>query len=57
MRAFIEILTLGRHRLKAFALVAVLVSLGTGATLFEPLIYRAIIDDIAGVFVAPPAVV
>ncbi len=28
-------------------------SLGTEATLFEPWIYRAIIDDIAGVFVTP----
>lgn len=53
MRTFLEILTLGRHRFREFATIAVLVSLGTGATLFEPWIYRAIIDDIAGVFVAP----
>ena len=57
VRTFIHILMLGRDRLKAFAMVAVLVSLGTVATLVEPWIYRAIIDDIAGVFVAPPAVV
>jgi hypothetical protein len=48
---------LGRDRLKAFAAVAAVVSLGTAATLVEPWIYRSIIDDIAGVFVAPPAVV
>ncbi|MCC7175438.1 MAG: ABC transporter ATP-binding protein [Bryobacterales bacterium] len=57
MRAFLEILMLGRDRLKAFAVAAILVSLGTGAILMEPLIYRSIIDDIAGVFVAPRAVV
>src|SRR5262249_56090928 len=37
----------GRNR------VALLVSLSTAASLFEPWIYHAIIDDIAGVFVAP----
>jgi hypothetical protein len=57
VQAFTQILMLGRDRLKAFAGVAVLVSLGTTATLVEPWIYRSIIDDIAGVFVAPPAVV
>jgi ABC-type multidrug transport system fused ATPase/permease subunit len=49
----LKILRLGRRRLSAFLLVTVLVSLGTVATLFEPWIYRAIVDDIAGVFVAP----
>jgi len=52
-----QILMLGRDRLKAFAVVALLVSLGTVATLIEPWIYRSIIDDIAGIFIAPPAVV
>ncbi len=55
MHTFLEVLKLGRDRLRGFILVAVLVSLGTGAGLLEPWIYRAIIDDIAGVFVAPPA--
>ena len=57
MQAFMQVLMLGRERLKAFARAAVLVSVGTVATLVEPWIYRSIIDDIAGVFVAPPAVV
>jgi ABC-type multidrug transport system fused ATPase/permease subunit len=57
VQAFTQILMLGRDRVKAFAAVAALVSLGTAATLVEPWIYRSIIDDIAGVFVAPPAVV
>ena len=38
---------------RGFLLVALLVSIGTAASLFEPWIYRAIVDDIAGVFVAP----
>ena len=57
VRSVIQILLLGRDRAKAFAFVAVLVSLGTVATVFEPWIYRSIIDDIAGVFVTPSAVV
>ena len=54
MHSFLEVLKLGRDRLRGFVLVAVLVSLGTGAALLEPWIYRAIIDDVAGVFVAEP---
>ncbi len=46
-------LALGRGHVPGFLAVALLVSLGTAASLFEPWIYRAIVDDIAGVFVAP----
>ena len=42
-----------RPRLRALLVVALLVSLSTASSLVEPWIYRAIIDDIAGVFVAP----
>jgi ATP-binding cassette subfamily B protein len=55
MHTFLEVLKLGRDRLRGFILVAVLVSLGTGAALLEPWIYRAIIDDVAGVFVTDPS--
>ena len=47
-------LALGRGHVGGFV-VALLVSLGTAASLFEPWIYRAIVDDIAGVFVRPAA--
>ena len=53
MQTFLDVLKLGRHRVPEFVKIAVLVSFATVATLFEPWIYRAIIDDIAGVFVAP----
>ncbi len=53
MRSLLAILALARGRIRAFVWVALLVSLGTVASLFEPWIYRAIVDDIAGVFVAP----
>ena len=53
MNTILRILRLGRQHLRGFVLVTVLVSLGTVATLFEPWIYRAIVDDIAGVFVTP----
>ena len=53
MRSILRILVLGRAKAASFALVAVLASLGTATLLLEPWIYRAIIDDIAGVFVAP----
>jgi ABC-type multidrug transport system fused ATPase/permease subunit len=53
MKTLWEVLALGRSRIPGFVLVAVLVSLGTGASLVEPWIYRAIIDDVAGVFVEP----
>jgi ABC-type multidrug transport system fused ATPase/permease subunit len=49
-------LALGRGHVGGFLVVALLVSLGTAASLFEPWIYRAIVDDIAGVFVAPQPV-
>ena len=57
MRTFLQILDLGRPRLPSFLLVALLVSLGTVATLSEPWIYSAIIDDVAGVFVSQGPVV
>jgi hypothetical protein len=53
MNTLTRILLLGKSRVKGFLLVALLVSLGTATTLIEPWIYRAIIDDIAGVFVQP----
>ena len=53
MQTFVDVLKLGRDRIRDFVAIAMLVSLATGATLFEPWIYRAIIDDIAGVFVTP----
>lgn len=53
MNTILKILRLGRRHLRGFLLVTLLVSLGTVATLFEPWIYRAIVDDIAGVFVTP----
>jgi hypothetical protein len=56
MKALGQVLSLGRGHLRTFLLIAVLASLGTAATLLEPWIYRAIIDDIAGVFLSlePP---
>ena len=57
MRTFLQILALGRRRLPSFLLVALMVSLGTVATLSEPWIYSAIIDDVAGVFVSHGPVV
>ena len=56
MKTILRTLTLGRGRLGGFVLVAVLVSLSTAAALFEPWIYRAIVDDVAGVFVTPAPV-
>jgi ABC-type multidrug transport system fused ATPase/permease subunit len=53
MRSLLAILGLARGRLLAFLGVALLVSIGTAASLFEPWIYRAIVDDVAGVFVTP----
>ncbi len=50
-------LALGRGQGRGFLTVALLVSLGTAASLFEPWIYRAIVDDVAGVFVTPGPVV
>jgi ABC-type multidrug transport system fused ATPase/permease subunit len=53
VKTILRTLALGRGRVGGFLLVALLVSLGTAATLFEPWIYRAIVDDVAGVFVTP----
>ncbi len=53
MKTILRVLALGRPEVRRFARVAVLVSLGTAASLFEPWIYRAIVDDVAGVFIAP----
>ena len=53
MRTFLAVLALGRRRIPGFLLIACLVSLGTAASLVEPWIYRAIVDDVAGVFVEP----
>jgi ABC-type multidrug transport system fused ATPase/permease subunit len=51
--ALIRILKLGRRHGRGFVWVALLVSFGTMASLLEPWIYRAVVDDIAGVFVTP----
>ena len=48
-----DLLKLFGPRWRAVGVIAVLVSLSTVASLVEPWIYRAIVDDIAGVFVAP----
>ena len=53
MKTIFRTLALGRGHVRSFVLVALLVSLGTAASLFEPWIYRAIVDDVAGVFVTP----
>lgn len=53
MREFLLILSLGRHHLRRFTFIAFLVSVGRLATLLEPWIYRAIIDETAGVFATP----
>jgi ABC-type multidrug transport system fused ATPase/permease subunit len=47
-----RILRLGRPYTSQFFLVAVLVSLGTVSSLFQPWVYRTIVNDVAGVFVA-----
>jgi len=47
----LRILALATGKGSRFVVVALLVSLGTGAALFEPWVYRAIVDDVAGVFV------
>lgn len=53
MNTFLSVLKLGRRNISGFILIAILVSAGTAASLIEPWIYRAIIDDIAGVFIEP----
>ena len=52
MNTFLRVLRLGRRHLGSFLAVALLASAGTAATLVEPWIYSAIIDDVAGVLVA-----
>jgi len=56
VRTVLRILALGRGHLPGFVLVALLVSMGTAASMLQPWIYRSIVDDVAGVFVAPPAI-
>lgn len=51
METLLQVLRLGRHRIRSFVGIAILVSVGTAATLAEPWIYSAMIDDVAGVFV------
>ena len=53
VNTFLSVLKLGRRNISGFILIAILVSAGTAASLIEPWIYRAIIDDIAGVFIEP----
>ncbi len=55
-RTLTRVIRLGLPHRGGFLWVAALVSLGTLAGLFEPWIYRAIVDDVAGVFVQPMAV-
>ena len=50
-RTTLRILRLGRPYTGQFLLVAVLVSLGTVSSLFQPWVYRTIVNDVAGVFV------
>jgi len=45
------LLQLARPYRKRFILIAILALLGTGADLLQPLIYRAAINDVAGLFV------
>ncbi|MFN8583438.1 MAG: ABC transporter ATP-binding protein [Gemmatimonadaceae bacterium] len=47
-----EIRSLAQGRWREISIIALLVSLGTLASIFEPWIYSAIIDDIAGILVA-----
>ena len=54
MRSLLDILKLGRPHWRGLLIALLLVSLGTTTGLLEPWLYRAVIDDIAGVFVAPP---
>ena len=50
-RITLRILRLGRPHAGQFLLIAVLVSLGTVSSLFQPWVYRTIVNDVAGVFV------
>ena len=51
MRVFLNVLRLCRGKRRQFVVVALLVALSSTAALFEPWVYSAAIDDIAGVFV------
>jgi ABC-type bacteriocin/lantibiotic exporter with double-glycine peptidase domain len=53
VNTFLNVVKLGRHNIPGFLLIAFLASAGTAASLVEPWIYRAIIDDVAGVFIEP----
>jgi hypothetical protein len=53
LKSFFQIIRLGRQNIRSFLAIGFLASPGTGISLFEPWIYRAMIDDIAGIFVAP----
>ena len=52
MRILSRMLKLGRPRLRSLVIVALLTSGAAAAGLLEPWLYRAIINDVAGVFVA-----
>jgi ABC-type multidrug transport system fused ATPase/permease subunit len=52
MHVFLNVLQYCRGRRRQFAVVAALVAVSSMASLFEPWVYSAAIDDIAGVFVA-----
>jgi ATP-binding cassette, subfamily B, bacterial len=57
VNTFFSVLRIGRKNISGFLVIAFLVSAGTAALLIEPWIYRAIIDDIAGVFIEPEPLV
>lgn len=52
MRTLLNVLRLAGNRKREFGVIVLLVSIGTVAGLLEPWIYSAIVDDVAGVFVA-----
>jgi ABC-type multidrug transport system fused ATPase/permease subunit len=52
MRSLFSLLRLSRRQWAALAVVAVLSSCSTAASLIEPWLYRAVVDDVAGVLVA-----
>src|SRR5690349_3533578 len=53
MRSLISLLRLSHRQWRALAVVALLSSCSTASSLVEPWLYRAVIDDVAGVFAAP----
>src|SRR5690348_13096617 len=52
MRSLVSLLQLSRRQWGALAIVAVLSSCSTAASLIEPWLYRAVVDDVAGVMVS-----